>query len=128
MSSEVNLGGLYVTDFSEILAPRVFSTASLSLEFESKICTIVDFFLWANFLGSFSLAQKLFHFRLQNGTTCCTFTISHFLRVSPPAAHLKTLKSVREKVSDLRKESHLQSLEEQLCFKKDNLLDYVKIL
>ena len=35
--------------------------------------------------------------RLQNFTTCCTFTISNFLKVSPPAAHLKTLKRVWKK-------------------------------
>ena len=53
---------------------------------------------WAIFGG----AQKLLHFRLENFTSCCTFTISHFLKVSPPAAHLKTLKRVWKKAGTMK--------------------------
>ena len=60
---------------------------SLSLKFEYKIRKIVDFFLWANFLGSFIPGPKIapfqaakFHHLLhihkfefsKSFTTCCT--------------------------------------------------------
>ena len=45
--------------FLKLSPPEFLGMASLNLKFEAKIRKIVDFFLWANFLGSFFFGPKI---------------------------------------------------------------------